>query len=135
MADYIPQNDAEFNLWQSNLVEITEANLTAWGIPADGQTSLKAAQSVWAAAFAKASPRSKAKPDGVHGCEIWTKLGGEAPKDSSELTYVATDTRTPYTLVFGGADVGKTAWYWLRWVNTRGQCGPWGSPISAMVAG
>lgn len=83
----------------------------------------------------EAPPHSKAKPAGVHGCEIWMKLGGEAPKESTELTYVATDTRTPYTVVFTGADAGKTAWYWLRWVNNRGENGPWGCPISAMVAG
>jgi len=221
MADYIPRNDAEFNLWQASLVEITEPNLTAWGIPADDLTVLKASQSVWTAAFAKASnkqnrtsadvqakndaraayekelrsfisqwlannskvsnsdrermgltvksgshtavpvpttcpvgtvdfsvrlqhsvhfadeatPRSKAKPTGVHGCEIWMKKGGEAPKEVSELTYVATDTHTPYVVVFDGADAGKTIYYWLRWVNTRGEHGPWSSVFSAMVAG
>ena len=61
------------------------------------------------------------------------KAGGDAPKDASELTYLATNTRASYTATFEGADAGKTAWYWLRWVNTRGECGPWGSPVSAMV--
>jgi hypothetical protein len=81
------------------------------------------------------SPRSKAKPDGVHGCEIWMKIDGEPPKDSSELVYQATNTSSPYTLIFEGANAGKVAFYWLRWINTRGERGPWGSTISAMVAG
>ena len=28
MADYIPQNDAKMDLWQKNLVEIVESNIT-----------------------------------------------------------------------------------------------------------
>ncbi|HAF29649.1 MAG TPA: hypothetical protein DCG75_11445, partial [Bacteroidales bacterium] len=83
----------------------------------------------------EASPRSKAKPAGVHGCEIWMKPGGSAPVEASELTFLATATRTPYIITFDGADAGKTVYYWLRWVNTRSEHGPWGSAISAMVAG
>lgn len=85
--------------------------------------------------FDEASPRSKAKPTGVHGCEIYIKVDGEAPKDASELTYVATDTATPYVVKFDGNKAGKTAYYWLRWVNTRGETGPWSIAVSAMVAG
>ena len=81
------------------------------------------------------TPRSKAKPDGMHGCEIWMKLGGEAPKEASELTYLATDTRTPYVNHFSGADAGKTAYYWLRWISTKGTPSPWSQPISAIVVG
>jgi len=83
----------------------------------------------------EASPRSKAKPEGVHGCEIYMKVDGDAPKDASELTYVATDTATPYAVNFDGSKAGKIVYYWLRWVNTRGECGPWSSTVSAMVMG
>ena len=83
----------------------------------------------------EASARSKAKPEGVHGCEIYMKVDGEAPKDISELTYVATDTATPYVVKFDGSKVGKMVYYWLRWVNTRGECGPWSITVSAMVVG
>ncbi len=83
----------------------------------------------------EATPRSKAKPAGVHGCEIWMKVDGEPPKDASELTYLATDTRTPYLATFDGAEAGKVIYYWLRWVNSRNQQGPWSSTLSSMVAG
>lgn len=221
MADYIPQNDADTNVWQGNLVEIIEPNLTAWGILAEDFATLKSKKTVWDTTYAKASnkqnrtaadvlakdeaandykktirsfvaqwlasnnkvtdvdrtrmgltvktgtrtaapvpasspvgsidfsvrlqhtinfsdeasPRSKAKPTGVHGCEIYMKVDGEAPKDASELTYVATDTATPYVLKFDGAKAGKTVYYWLRWVNTRGETGPWSIAVSAMVVG
>lgn len=220
MADYIPRNDAEFNLWQTNLIEIVNANVNNWAILSDDFAALVAKQTVWNTAFAKASnkqnrtsadvqektdardayekdlrsfiaqwlanntqvsnsdrermgltvksgtrtpvpapvtlpvgnidfstrlqhtisyydqatPRSKAKPAGVHGCEIWMKIDGASPVDASELSYVATDTSSPYTVNFEGKYAGKTVYYWLRWVNTRGEHGPWSSTISAMVA-
>jgi len=81
------------------------------------------------------SPRSKAKPAGVAGCEIWVKVGGNAPADPSELRYVATDTATPYLAEYPGADAGKPAHYWLRWVNTRGEKGPWSDTITATIPG
>ena len=77
---------------------------------------------------------SAAKPEGVRGCQIWLKLG-DAPKDPKELTYIATDTRSPYLYHFDGADASKTAHYWLRWENTRGETGPWSDAVAATVVG
>lgn len=221
MSNFIPQNDAEFNLWQMSLTEIIEPNLTLWGIPADDFTALKDLQAVWITAFAKASnkqnrtradvqakddaresfeklvrqfnaqwlanntrvlnsdrermgltvklgtrkpvpvpvscpvgtvdfsvrlqhtinygdeatPRSKAKPAGVHGCEVWSKIDGSAPLDASELDYLGTNTSSPFSVNFEGKNAAKSVYYWLRWVNTRGEAGPWSRTISAMVAG
>jgi hypothetical protein len=81
------------------------------------------------------SPRSKAKPAGVHGCEIWAKVGGDAPKNVSELSYMGIATTNTYTARYSGNEVGNTVYYWLRWVNTRGEQGPWGATFSAMVVG
>jgi len=221
MPDFIPQNDAEFNLWQLSLTDIIEPNLTLWNINPDDYSALKATQNAWITAFTKASnkqnrtradvqskddahdtyvkalrqfnaqwlsnntrvlnsdrermgltvkqgthkpvpvpatspvgmvdfsvrlrhtinytdeatPRSKAKPAGVHGCEIWTKIDGSAPMDASELDYLATNTSSPYSVTFEGKNAAKNVYYWLRWVNTRGEPGPWSRTISAMVAG
>jgi len=77
-------------------------------------------------------PTSKAKPAGAMGAEIWVKIG-TAPADPSELTFLALDTRTPYTADFAGSDGGKTAHYMLRWVNTRGDKGPWSQTVSATI--
>ena len=78
------------------------------------------------------TPTSRAKPDGVTGCEIWVKIG-DTPSDPSELKYLATDTRSPYVAEFDGADAGKTAYYMLRWVNSRGERGPWSQTVSATI--
>ncbi|MBP1640154.1 MAG: hypothetical protein H6Q17_1737 [Bacteroidetes bacterium] len=83
----------------------------------------------------EANGRSKAKPTGVHGCEIWVKVGGEAPKSASELSYKGTCTASPYTVSFDGDDTGKIAYYWIRWINNRGEHGPWSAPFSAMIVG
>jgi hypothetical protein len=79
------------------------------------------------------TPGNRAKPAGVSGCEVWVKVGGTAPTDPSELTYLATDTKTPYTAVFDGAEAGKIAYYMLRWVNTRGERGPWSQTVAATI--
>lgn len=79
------------------------------------------------------TPTTRAKPYGMAGCEIWYKIGGAPPVDPSELTYLATDTRSPYIAEFDGADAGKTVYYMLRWVNTRGERGPWSQTISGTI--
>jgi hypothetical protein len=79
------------------------------------------------------TPGNRAKPAGVTGCELWVKIGGVAPTDPSELNYLATDTRTPYTAVFDGADGGKIAYYMLRWVNRRGDRGPWSQTVAGTI--
>jgi hypothetical protein len=79
--------------------------------------------------------KSRGKPAGVSGCEIWEKIGGPAPADISQLAYLGTATRSPFLAQFTGAQAGQTVYYWLRWVNTRGEKGPWSEPVSATIAG
>jgi hypothetical protein len=81
------------------------------------------------------SSGSRAKPDGVHGCEIYIKIDGDAPVDNSEFDYLATCTSTPYLVNFEGNKIGKKIWYRFRWVNTRGEVGPWSTVYGAIVAG
>ncbi len=45
----------------------------------------------------------------MRGAQIWVKIGDPAPADPSELTFLATDTRTPYLAKFDGADAKKVA--------------------------
>jgi len=81
----------------------------------------------------EATPTRKAKPAGVRGAQVWVKIGDPAPVDPSELTFLATDTRTPYVAAFDGADANKVAHYMLRWENTRGETGPWSETASATI--
>ena len=81
----------------------------------------------------EATPTRKAKPAGVRGAQLWVKIGDPAPLDPSELTFLATDTRTPYVATFAGADANQVAHYMLRWENTRGEAGPWSETASATI--
>jgi hypothetical protein len=218
--DNIPDSDPEFDIWQENLVATVDSSGTGWSIPATAVTALKSKQTVWNAAYAKASilktrssadvqdkndartdyeknlrsfiseylaynskitngdrdrlqikvhssqrtpvsvpvthpvgeinissnqrhiinyvdsdTNAKGKPAGVHGCEIWKKVGGDTPVDDSEYTYLATVTSSPYIASYGISDISKRVYYRFRWVNTRGETGPWSTPISAIVGG
>jgi hypothetical protein len=77
---------------------------------------------------------SVAKPDGVRGCQIWFKIG-EPAIDPSELSYMTTDTASPFTYQYNGVNAGKTVYYWLRWENTRGETGPWSDVVMATITG
>ena len=82
-----------------------------------------------------ATPGSKAKPPGVEGCQLWLFIGTTPPTDVSQMRYTATDTKTPYRFDFEPGDAGKTAYWWLRWVNTKGEVGPWSAVVSATITG
>ena len=83
--------------------------------------------------FADEGSTSRGKPEGVSGCEIWVKVGEPAPTGPADVRYVATDTRSPYVAEFDAADAGKMAYYMLRWVNTRGERGPWSRTIGGTI--
>ena len=73
---------------------------------------------------------------GVMGCEIWVKVaapGDPPPTGESDLSFVALDTASPYTVEYDGADGGKTAHYMLRWVRSGDEKGPWSETISATI--
>lgn len=82
----------------------------------------------------EASPTKRAKPHGVEYCELWLKIGDTAPIDDTTCHLAATDSATPYTYEFAAADLGKTAYWLLRWVSRRGK-GPWASVVAARING
>lgn len=85
-------------------------------------------------AFAdEATPTKRKKPDGMLGVEIRVQVGGAEPVEPEEMKFLALDSSTPYVADFNGADAGKTAYYRLRWVNTRQQPGPWSEIYSATI--
>ena len=69
------------------------------------------------------TPTSRAKPDGVQGCEIWIKIGEPAPTGPADFKYLATDTRSPYLVEFDAADAGKTTLSQLEDQQVKGRRG------------
>ncbi len=63
----------------------------------------------------------------------WSAPGEPPPADPGELTFLRLSTRTPAVVEYAGQDVGKTAHYMVRWLNTRGEHGPWSETASATV--
>ncbi|MDR3251767.1 MAG: hypothetical protein LBT42_08920 [Tannerella sp.] len=76
--------------------------------------------------------RRKAKPEGVHGCEVWWAIHEQGDATVDDLTHSSFCTRTPLRLEFNDRQRGKTVRFCLRWENTRGEKGPW-SPIESAV--
>jgi hypothetical protein len=45
------------------------------------------------------------------------------------------DTKTPYRRDYDVADAGKSAYILLRWVNAKGESGPWSDVVSSTIVG
>ena len=81
----------------------------------------------------ESTPTRTAKPKGVMGVELWVKIGNPPPVGPSQVDFLALDTRTPYVATYAGAVANQVAHYMLRWVNTRGEKGPWSETASATI--
>ena len=76
-----------------------------------------------------ATPDRDRKPEGVMGCEIHEFIlepGATAPSDYASWPLVGIDTHNPYLRIHPPEHVGKDAIYVGRWLNAKGEPGPWG---------
>lgn len=72
------------------------------------------------------------QPVGSSGAEIYIALGDERPLDDA-FRFAAWATRSPHLLQFSESDAGRTAHYRLRWINAKGETGPWSEIASAVI--
>jgi hypothetical protein len=84
--------------------------------------------------FRDATSGHRAKPKGVYGCEIWTKVGGEEPK-GSDYAFLEICTKNSTMITYTPEEVGIKMYYRFRWINRRGKPGPWSAVVSGVVAG
>ena len=56
------------------------------------------------------------------------------PPLGDSYKFLAASPRGNLRATFTSADAGKTAYYALRWVSTRGDKGPWSEPATATIA-
>ena len=78
--------------------------------------------------------KSAGKPAHVVGFEIWRRIGGFTEPTFKEMHLVELAIRSPHTLEYDFSERSQPVWYALRWVNTRGEKGPWNEFISAIIA-
>lgn len=81
------------------------------------------------------TPTSRARPEGVVYTELHSYVGTTPPTDTSQFKMVETYTKNSATIEYTSADAGKTAYYNLRWVNSRKEKGPWSETVSATITG
>ena len=77
---------------------------------------------------------SHPKPEGTRGVELYMAIADAPPVDEKQMQLVAVPTAAKHVQNFGGADVGKTAWYLPRYISTRDEPGPWGQMIAVTIA-
>jgi hypothetical protein len=77
--------------------------------------------------------KSAGKPKHVIGFELWRRIGGDTTPKYDEMTLVEVATRSPHKVEYTSVDRGTLVWYAARWVNTRGEKGPWSETVSAIV--
>jgi hypothetical protein len=83
--------------------------------------------------FERGGNHKKSKPEGQHGAEIAWIISDVPPGRWEELIHSTVDTRSPFTLVFENDQRGKRVYFALRWENTRGEKGPWGNILCAVI--
>jgi hypothetical protein len=77
--------------------------------------------------------KHRGKPDGVHGAEVAWAILASPPVNWTDLDRSTFDTRSPLRLTFEGKERGKTLYFAIRWENTRGEKGPWGEIMMALI--
>jgi hypothetical protein len=75
----------------------------------------------------------RGKPQGVHGIELRWSLLDAAPASVEDIKNSAFDTASPYTFTFDETDRGKALYICPRWENNKGDKGPWGEIVKAIV--
>ena len=79
----------------------------------------------------------RGKPPGTIGAEVWLALTPPhepAPPLGDSYKFLSVSSRGNLQTDFPSAEAGKTAYYALRWVSTRGEKGPWSEVCAATVA-
>jgi hypothetical protein len=83
--------------------------------------------------FRDAGSDRRGKPAHVHGVELRWALLDNPPQSVEDLTKSAFDTASPYTFKFDEGDRGKTLYICPCWENNKGEKGPWGEIVKAII--
>lgn len=74
------------------------------------------------------TPSRMHKAPGAVQVQLFGAIGDGAPP-----RFIGSYSRTPITITYSPADNGKTVTYSARWINRRGETGPWSQPVVAPI--
>jgi hypothetical protein len=80
------------------------------------------------------TPDSRSKPFDAVGMELHVQASAVPITDPTSIKYHSLATRNPIALEHSAADAGKIAYMAGRWINAKGQRGPWSSIATMTVA-
>lgn len=82
-----------------------------------------------------ASPAARRKPPLVTSMQLFEAVtDGDPAPDPSVAVFVGNFGRNPIRTDQDPLNVGKTATYFARWMNRRGEVGPWSAGASLTIA-
>ncbi|MDR2792875.1 MAG: hypothetical protein LBB61_04310 [Treponema sp.] len=84
-------------------------------------------------ARAVAETGETATPYGMDGAILYERVGGEPPAAPEELDKSMIVKRHKTVRVYGETERGKPVYYAGRWQNEKGEKGPWGDIVSAII--
>ncbi len=76
----------------------------------------------------------KGKPDRVAALVVFRTIADGPVLRPEGSAYIGLFTRPRFASAFTPADRGKTATYFARWANAKGQTGPWSQGLSVPIA-
>jgi hypothetical protein len=85
--------------------------------------------------FDENTPETIRKPRGVSGCEVYVKIGGDAPVGLSDCKYQNFTRKSIYRVEYDGENIGKQAHYIFRWHITDDSVSPISPTASATITG
>jgi hypothetical protein len=80
------------------------------------------------------SPNRRGRPAGTAGLLLFRAVDTGPVTEPAQAAFLGFVTRAGFQSHFEAADNGKTATYFGRWTNAKGEVGPWGPPVSMPIA-
>jgi hypothetical protein len=82
----------------------------------------------------EATPNRRAKPTGSAGMLLYRAVGTTPVNDPTQATFLTFIGKTTVNANFAPEDNGKVVTWFARWVNSKGEVGPWSQGTSGSIA-
>ncbi|OAV67115.1 hypothetical protein Barb6XT_01633 [Bacteroidales bacterium Barb6XT] len=73
------------------------------------------------------------KPEGVSGYQLWTK-DGDPPVRPENRKFFGDYSNTRQVISFDSDAAGLSLTFIARWLNAKGQTGPWSNPVTVSIS-